>query len=325
MSLPRQVKAQIAEVEAYEKEMLEAQTLARTAQTTSEVVAEPVAAAIAEPVVEAEPTERVTPAEPVKREEETWQQRYQTLKGMFDAQVTNVHAQNRDLSRELQQLKDSFEAMKKAPPKVETPPVSSVTDKDKDEFGADLIELQRRIAREMLEPLQTELATMKSENATLREQMGQTGNRVATMTFEQRLQSAIPGGFDKVNADPKWVAWLDEVDPVLRGPRRSVAQAAYEQGDVAAVADYVKLWQSTSTPVTKQPNTRAAELQAQIAPARTASTNAPANRPEDRVYSEAEASVLWDKVADLHRQGKSEAASKLETELNAAHMSGRVR
>ena len=80
MALPKQVQAQIAEIEAYEKS-LEAQHEPHPEEldTEAEVVAE----------VEASPElEKAKPADtsPTDVEEETFKQKYKTLMGKYDAE-----------------------------------------------------------------------------------------------------------------------------------------------------------------------------------------------------------------------------------------------
>ena len=322
MALPKQVQQDQAEIEAYEQALQEQAAEQAAEQTPSEVVAESPPEVVPVEVVPAEPVvEKPAVVEPKKPEEEPWQQRYLTLKGMFDSEVPRLHAQVKELTKEVAVLS---EAAKKAPV-PEVTPTSSVTDAEEEAFGKDLIDVQRRIAKEAVAPIMAQVKALETENTALRELLGKTGSKVETMSFEQRLQAAVPD-FEQVNLDPKWVAWLDEVDPILRGPRRSVAQAAFESGDAEAVAEYVKLFRAMTTkPATPTLDKNEAELRSQVAPNRTVSAPAPDARETGKSYTEAEASKAFDRVSALNRAGKYEEASKLEAELTAAYNAGRVR
>lgn len=322
MALPKQAQQDQADVEAYEKALLEQAAEPVVEQTPSEVVAEAPPEDVPEKVVPAEPVvEKPAVVEPEKPEEEPWKQRYLTLKGMFDAETPRLHAQVKELMKEVAAL---TEAAKKAPI-PEATPASSVTDAEEEAFGRDLIDVQRRIAREAVAPVMAQVTALEKENTALRELLGKTGSRVETMSFEQRLQATVPD-FEQVNLDPKWVAWLDEVDPILRGPRRSVAQAAFESGDAEAVAEYVKLFRAmTAKPAAPTPDKNEAELRSQVAPNRTVAAPAPDARGGEKFYTEAEASKAFDRVSALNRAGKYEEASKLEAELTSAYNAGRVR
>ena len=140
-------------------------------------------------------------------------------------------------------------------------------------------------------------------------------------SFEQRLHRLVPD-FDAVNADPKWIAWLNEFDPLIRGPRKLVAQEAFNRGDAEAVADYVKLFREVTAPVEPAPQVTE-ELERQIQPSRSASSTQTAS-PKGKTYSTADITKMFNKVAQLGNQGKVDEARKLEAEIDAAYMEGRV-
>jgi hypothetical protein len=332
MSLPKQVQQQMAELEVLERSIAE-QAGAPVAQQEGEPSEQ--TAIEATPIAEAEvftadktpePTE-VPVVKDAKHDDDelTWKQRYQTLLGMYNAEVPGMHTRIKDSAATIQTLQEEVARFKARPveaPKAVEIKASSVTDKDKEEFGEDLIDLQRRIATEMVEPLSSKVVSLESENATLREQLGKTGAQIDTFTFEQALSVAIPD-FKSVNADPRWVAWLDEVDPMIRGPRRSVAQAAFNSGDVAGIQQYIELWRNSLGTVAPKVDNQA-ELRAQVTPNRNAATTQTAPQG-DRSYTEAEADKVWAKIVTLGKQGKTEEANKLESELSTAYATGRVR
>ena len=322
MALPKQVQQDQADVEAYENEMRKQATESVVEQIPAEVVAGTSPVVVPGEVTPAEPVV-VAPVVELKKPDEPWQQRYQTLKGMFDSEVPRLHAANRELVTEIAGLKETVGKLEASIPALV--PASSVTDEEEEAIGKDIIDVQRRIAKEAVAPVMAKVTALEKENFTLREMLGKTGTRIETLSFEQRLQIAVPN-FEQLNADPKWFAWLDEVDPILRGPRRNVAQAAYESGDVEAIAEYVKLFEGmTAPPAVPTPNKNEAELRSQVAPSRTVPAPAPDVKEGEKYYTEKEAGRLFDKVSSLNRAGKYEEALKLEAELTAAYNAGRVR
>ena len=58
-----------------------------------------------------------------------------------------------------------------------------MTDKDREEFGDDLIEVQRKVAREETAELYKQLEAVREENEQLRSSMEQTGQRVSQTSF----------------------------------------------------------------------------------------------------------------------------------------------
>ena len=162
---------------------------------------------------------------------------------------------------------------------------------------------------------------MRAENDKLREQLTSTGTQVSEASFEQRLYRMVPD-FEAVNADPKWIAWLNEIDPLLRAPRSSVAQQAFNRGDAEGVAHYVSLFRQTVNPVEPTAN-KTNELELQIQPNRSA-TSTPPNSQKGKVYTNADIEKMFRKATDLGIKGQTDAAKKLEAEIDAAFMEGRV-
>jgi hypothetical protein len=317
MALPRQVEAQLRELEALEKQLAEGQNPApadpdpQPAEPPQDPQPQP-----AEPTP-VEPTP--TPTEPVVAEEK-WEQKYKTLKGMYDAEVPRLHADLRELKAQVDSLRKASET-KPVEPAKPAAPTKLVTDADVEAFGQDLIEVQRKVAREVASEFRGELDAMRAENEKLREQLTSTGTQVSEASFEQRLYRMVPD-FETVNADPKWIAWLNEVDPLLRAPRSSVAQQAFNRGDAEGVAHYVAMFKQTITPV-EQKADKTEELERQLQPNRGA-TSAPTASPKGKVYTNADIEKMFRKAADLGTKGQTDAAKKLEAEIDAAFMEGRV-
>jgi hypothetical protein len=196
-----------------------------------------------------------------------------------------------------------------------------VTDADVQAFGEDLIEVQRKVAREVAAEFRGELDAMKAENEKLREQLNTTGSQVSEASFEQRLYRLVPD-FQTVNTDERWIGWLNEVDPLLRAPRKSVAQEAFNTGDAEAVAHYIGMFKASIAPA-EQPSDKAAELEKQIQPKRSA-TNAPVSQ-QAKTYTDAQIQKMFQKSVELSSRGQRDDAMKLEAEIDAAYREGRVR
>ena len=321
MALPKQVEQQLKEIEALEKQLAGDPEPTPAPVPDPEPSPDPAPAEPTEPVSETKPVEK--PKEPATSEvpEETWQQKYRTLKGMYDAEVPRLHAQVKELQSYVTQLRDQIEAAPKpAAQPTETKKSSLVTDADVEAFGADLIEVQRKVAREIAMEFQSEIEALKAANMELRKQVQQTGTQVGEVTFEQRLFAQVPD-WARLNNDPAWIAWLDEVDPILRGPRRNAAQAAYNAGDAEAVAYYVQLFRdSTAAPAV---DTRQKELERQVQPTRTATSQTPVSQ-KGKIYSTRDVEKMFLKVKELNVAHKFDEANKLEAEIDAAYMEGRV-
>lgn len=324
MALPKQVEAQLKELEKIEQQL--AQTKTQPPAEPAEPPADPAPAEPTEPTP-VEPTEPA-PAEPKAVEptepqvsEETWQQKYRTLKGMYDAEVPRLHAQVKELTSRMDQLQREAQA-----PKTETKPKTAeklVTDADVEAFGSDLIEVQRKVAREVAQEFAQDIENLRAENAKLREQLTETGTQVSASSFEAKLNRMVPD-FEQVNANPRWIDWLNEVDPMLRAPRKAVAQEAFNRGDADAVAYYIGMFkQSIAAPAEEPTKTKNKELERQVQPNRSATPTA--NVPQKgKTYNSSQIQDMFQKAALLGGQGKIAEARALEAEIDAAYMEGRV-
>jgi len=241
---------------------------------------------------------------------------------MYDAEVPRLHAQVKELQNYVGQLRQQVEAKPDPVPtqSTSTPRESLVTDDDVEAFGKDLIEVQRKVAREVSMEFRSELDALKVENNELRKQMQQTGNQVGEVSFEQRLYHTVPD-WSALNSDPKWIAWLDEFDPMLRAPRRSAAQNAYNTGDAEGVAYYVKMFKDAN--VAPKSDDRQAELERQVQPTRNASVQTPVSQ-KGRTYTTRDVEKMFLKLKDLNIAHKYDEAKKLEAEIDSAYVEGRV-
>lgn len=316
MALPKQVEAQLKEVEEIEKQLRGETPEPKPEESTEAQPAQPTS----EQPQPAEPKPEVKPEAPVtETPEETWQQKYRTLKGMYDAEVPRLHAQVKDLTKRL----DAIQNAKPEPKTEPKAPLKLVTDAEVREFGADLIEVQRKVAQEVAQEFKNDIDNLKTENQKLREQLDSTGAQISESSFDQRLHRLVPH-FDDVNRDPRWISWLNEIDPILRGPRMAVAQQAYNTGDAQAVADYVKLFEATLAATTKS-NTSDKRKQEQELQVQPAKNNSQSNtQAAAKVYTNAQIEGMFKRVTELYTRGDSTAATKLEAEIDAAFRDGRV-
>lgn len=328
MALPKQVQKQLDEVEELEKQ-LEAQgeDEVKKKKTSKKSKAEDTEVEVTddEPIEEPVAVE-ATPADDSKEEvSESFKQKYATLRGKYDAEVPRLHQQVKELTDQMNAIRREAEAAKKVEAEKPKEKVSYVTDADREEYGDDLIDFQRRVAKEASQEYEDRFEQQAKVIEQLQQQISNTGNQVGEVGFTQKLNALVPG-FDQLDNDERWVAWLNEYDPMTRGPRRDQAQAAFNAGDAEAVAHYVGLFRESVEPVANGKSDRDTELEKQVTPSRSASTvTNKSSSKNSKVYSERELNNAWTKIRTLNTQGKYDDAEKLEAELTAAYMEGRVK
>ena len=340
MALPKQVQAQIKETEEIEKQLkAQGETVEKPkkevrkkktstkAKKTEEVVADTEVEVPEEQPPEDEPVlEEAAPADDSHEEvTDAFEQKYSTLKGKYDAEVPRLHHQVRELTEQIDAIRKEAEAAKKVESEKPKEKVSYVTDADREEYGDDLIDFQRRVAKEVSQEYEGRFEQQAKVIEDLQKQVSNTGSQVGEVGFAQKLNNLVPG-FDQLDNDERWVAWLNEIDPMTRGPRRDQAQSAFNSGDAEAVAHYVSLFRESVEPIANGASDRQMELEKQVTPNRSASSTATKSvGREAKVYSQGELTKSWNKIRTLSTQGKYDDAAKLEAELTRAYMEGRVK
>ena len=186
--------------------------------------------------------------------------------------------------------------------------------------------VQRKVAQEVAQDYEEKLEKQNKTIKELQEQIAGTNKQVGDVGFSQRLMNLVPD-FAEVDNDERWIAWLNEHDPMLRAPRRVQAQEAFDKGDAEAIADYVKLWKASLPEASNEPEKPVAkqELEKQVAPNRSANSVKSPVTPTGKIYSARDMNSAWSKVRTLNTRGKYEEAAKLEAELTAAYMENRVK
>jgi len=336
MALPKQIQAQLDEVEALEKQLAQGEETTETIEptevkekkTSKKAKAKDTKVDMTEvPVQREEPVAvEAKPADDIPEEvSDSFKQKYSTLKGKYDAEVPRLHQQVRELSEQMNAIREEAVTAEKVKSEKPKERVSYVTDADRDEYGDDLIDFQRRVAKEHAQEFEGRFEQQAKVIEELQKKISTTDSQVGEQGFTQRLNALVPG-FDQLDNDERWVSWLNEYDPMSRGPRRDQAQAAFDAGDAEAIAHYVSLFNGSVNPVDTSKSDRQKELEKQVSPNRSASTASTKSAGQsDKVYSAASSEKAWTKIRALNTKGNYDEAAKLEAELTVAYMEGRVR
>jgi len=333
MALPKQVQQQLDEVEELEKQLeaqgeeTKAKPEVKKKKTSKKAKAKDTEVEVTddEPIEEPVAVEATPADDSIEEVSESFKQKYATLRGKYDAEVPRLHQQVKELTDQMNAIREEAQAAKKAEAEKPKEKVSYVTDADREEYGDDLIDFQRRVAKEVSQDYEERFEQQSRVIQDLQSKISNTDNQVGEVGFTQKLNALVPG-FDQLDNDERWVAWLNEIDPMTRGPRRDQAQAAFNSGDAEAVAHYVSLFRGSIEPVANGKSDRQTELEKQVTPSRSASTVASkSSNNSSKIYSEKELDRGWTKIRDLNSQGKYDDAEKLEAELTVAYMEGRVK
>lgn len=249
--------------------------------------------------------------------EETWERRYASLKGMFDAEVPRLHATVKELTGKVNLLSADLEAARAKPPE----PKELVTQADKETFGEDLSGFIERAAKQATLELAQENANLKSRLAKLEGSVGavqETTQEALHNDYLAHLARLVPD-WESQNTDPAFIAWLEEVDPVYGVPRQAALTTAFQNRDAARTANIFRAFrpEAPAPKPSQSPN-----LARQTAPTRTRSA-APPQSNEAPSFTESQVSQFY-REFNAGRMSAADFASG-EALINAAAAAGRIR
>lgn len=322
MSLPKQVQLQAEEAERLEKQLLgisEEQAPEAGTEAASEHVE-------GQPVVEtdAPSQEPEAPASQPKPEEATWEARYRSLQGKFNAEVPRLQAELKDVTGRFNALMVKLEAQETA---KTFQPEQLVTDKDVEAFGSDLIDVIDRKAREVAASMVgTKMVELEAENAKLRDQLGGVSERQVSndrRTFFSDLERLVPD-YEAMNVDPGFLDWLADVDPLSGMARQEYLNAAYGSLDVGRTATLFNTFKQLSAHTPQSRNSKT--LERQVAPGTSkVSSAAPADTMSGRIWSQGEIERFYRDVSRGTYRGSEAEQARIEAEIDSAVAEGRIR
>lgn len=268
-----------------------------------DVIAQPTAAPVAsDPHLEA-----------LRKEVETANQRWKVLQGMIDKK----ESENENMRALLAQMSQAAEKP------VSTTQSRTVTDEDEVAFGADHIELGRRIAGEVFDQ---KIAAFNDKIARLEKSItgvGETVAKTAAETFDEALERKVPD-WRTTNVDPAFMAWLSEEEGLSGQTRLALLNDAYANSDLARTAKFFTAFRELGV---KPPVVAAAPKGDNVAkfvvPGKSRSSATPPAAPtEAAVWSKADIARLYD---DKRNNRITQAQfEEYERDLFAAQREGRL-
>lgn len=290
-----------------------------TAPTQTTPPAKPaISEAPQEPVVQTTPPTSPQPSE-LEAALEAERQKNKVLQGKYNAEVPRLSASLKAEQDARTKLEERLTALEK---ERDSKPL--VSEAEVQEFGEPLVNLARKIAQEEARPLKDKVSALEQENASLRARVGETakvGASLNTQAFFSALDAKHPD-WRAVNADPRFLKWLDEVDQLYGRTRQQILDEAQDALDAARVSAFFTTWKEAVQ--TRAAPTQQA-LEAQVTPS-SSGGNAPPTTPADpkkKIWSAGEISQFYDRV----RRNLIEPAEagRIELEIQAAVREGRYR
>ena len=287
-------------------------------------------------------------AKPKKADDGDFEHKFSVLKGKYDAEVPRLHRQLRDadqaksrMSDRISQLESEVRRLNEAPPKAPEPPLSQA---EIDEFGPDLIDIIRRVAKaETGVVLDEQLKPVKESLKQEKETVAKSHTDVAESDRRQMLSDlavAVPE-WEKQNEDTKFLDWLDLEDPYTGQARTELLADAYMKADAPRLIAIFKGFQKENAVVTTKdepsPETPAKDakkpeqpLEDLVAPGSPKTGSAGAqNESGKKVWTQKEITEFYTyKNEFIKKNPEKELPEKvilLERDLFAAQGEGRIK
>lgn len=265
--------------------------------------------------------------------EDAWEQRYNVLKGKYDSEVPKQAAEIRELRQDLAAMRTLI-AQQGTQPEKEEPekpkaPETLIKQEEVDDYGAELIDVIRRGAREVFN---VEIVELKQKLEAIEQQLGNVGQTLAVRgreTVVEVLNREVPN-WKTVNTDTEWLGWLDQVDPLSGVTRQQLLDAATKDNDAARVVAFFKNYLSENALAKddkgqKAPDNRNTDMTLEnlVAPGKPNGAPEVAHKGGETVWTDAKIrkfyrDVAAGKVSDLKER------TRIEKEIVAAVRNGKV-
>lgn len=351
-ALPKQVRAQAERANQLAKEFLERQNPPDASAAPPDTNgapppdtngAPPPDASSAPP--DAAKVTQIPPADP--------DHKYKVLQGKYNAEVPRlqktVHGQAEQIQSLQQQLVAtqnllaSLGGQRSAAPAQstqDTPPASVklIKDEERREFGDDLIDLMRRVVREetasIPQQIDQRVAPIAKRADAAVEAADEAAKRKAAedrLAVFGMLDAQVPG-WQKINAEDDFLAWLDQNDPYAGIPRGQLLQQAFSAHDGPRVVAFFRGYQNEHaivTPAAPAPAPAPApqrKLEQLVAPgSQKAGSTGAQDGSGKRVWTAKEIRLFYADKQNNPRKYTPEQWKAYEKDIFAAQSEGRIR
>jgi hypothetical protein len=224
-----------------------------------------------------------------------------------------------------------------------------ITEKERNEYGEDLLDVVGRRAREAVEP---EFAALRAENDQLKRALGGIHNNVALDARSRlytELNKEVPD-WETVNNDEGFKHWANQVDPLSGSQRLALIHNAFNTGQASRVIHAFKSYKAEQAALSpaqdggQQPGngvprsrgnnasyspsnettTPAVDLTSLAAPGRAGSGQVPTS-PDKPIVLGSEITQFYKDVTLGRYKGREQEYGAIERQIQEALREGRVR
>ena len=276
-------------------------------------------------------------------------QKYETLQGLHNKDQQKL-AQTEGRLETLERIMQAQAAARAAEPQEPAPPAKRepkalVTKEEIDDFGADLTDFTRRLAREEFGPaiddVLEQLQKLQTKVAQLSQVAGSAAEVAATTAEERfcvemdRLVQGADGtpNWREINDDQNFIDWLQNVGQDSDEPRQVVLVRAYQRKDARKCAGFFNAYkrekglpegpaaQGAPPAPQAEPANPAASL---VSPSPVAPAAPTSNRGKGKTYRLAEIEQVYSDYTKGKYKGREAEYRQLTAEFDKAAQEGRV-
>lgn len=305
----------VAEAEAMENpSVTEAAPTMEDAPEVEEVTADP---------VEATTARRKDVAD---ANDPTWEQRYRSLQGNYSSLREQLSGTQTVLAslQEIENKAPSTQTSKDAPKFLKEEEIT--------EYGADLIDVVRRVAREELFPVVRQMMNLEQNSTNLRTGLTNVSKSMAQSarkTIYTTLAESVPN-WEAINKEPAFYSWLGEVDAYAGRKRGEMLKEAFAANDAARVVRFFQGFLTENASVAQEmeptptPRTTRASLSEMVAPGRPRGGPAASDQVGKKMWSQGEVRQFYSDVQKGRYKTDEKLKLKLERDIIAAANEGRI-
>ncbi len=267
---------------------------------------------------------------------EEWRSRFVSENGRYRAKLRVIEQHEQTISgleNIIESMRQQLEVATATPP-APPAPASFITDKEREDFGEEMLDVVGKRAREILSP---EVEALKATVADLTNRLNGTARAVEQTTQEQmlaKLTEAVPN-WEEINFDKKFKSWLALPDPFSGVIRQKLLTQSFEQNQTPRVIAFFKGFLSEEAALDPSPGTQVApaapqppkvNLEDLAAPGRARTPASGSSLPVEKpIILTSQIKAFYDLVRAGGYAGREEEKDGLEREIFAAQRDGRVR
>lgn len=267
-----------------------------------------------------------------------WEQRYRTLQGKYDTEISGLRGQVAGLERLLATMQAP--PAQQAPEPAQRAPVE-FSQEDKDLYGEDLLDAMARTAEARYAPIIQRLEQQIQQLQGGQQNLG--AQRLQDQVFDALDQDPeLNGRWRPINTSQDFMRWLQQLDDFSGVSRFDMLQHAYQSGDAMRTARFFKKYMAehtSSLPAAPPPaapapaprgNGHAAppngpRLENFAAPGRANGTGQGGNgAPQTRIWSRPQITAFYRDRTSGKFRGREEESERLEQDIIAAAREGRI-